>query len=224
MRACLFPALGLTIALALAGCGHAVDARLRNPLNAKLVEPNQIVKTHNFTARDHSIPPSALTDRASLLSLDAQQVCFGLTLHELAAIDIGQVEPRLQIPGFADILQAQVTPGPATVQAFPGRNPERRQTGVDTYCAYEEYGRCRRWETRPVYSIVYVPAQVNVYQTCGQVCFQHGGAITPITPDVTLILRLPVLTYDPAYRTSGFFGGSGTKSVKFRWGFSDAPR
>lgn len=203
----------------LAGCGHSVDIRMRNPLVVRGVDPNRIVKTHNFIARDRGIPPQSMQDEAALVMLDSRQACFAVTLHELAAIDLSRVQATLEVSGFANIEQAQVSPGQATAQTFQGHMPQRRQVGMETYCSYWVNGYCQAWSTRPVYTIVDVPALISVYQTCGQICMPHGGAITPATPWITLVLRLPVLTYDAAYAASGVFGGSGTKKIAFRWGF-----
>lgn len=207
----------LAIALAgMVGCTHVSDIEIHNPMTAATVEQNRIVKPHDFVERERGLPPGSVADEAQLLSADARRLCFAVTLREIDPIELGRAQIRLSAPNLDAIAATQVWPDSSTVSTYNGRVPERRQTGLETVCtAQDQYGVCRAWQTRPIYSTVWVPGPVSVYEARGRMCFENRG-VTPATEQLSLELRLPRTGENAGY--SLLFGGMG-KRVVFRWGF-----
>src|SRR5262245_31935251 len=108
----LMRTLPLTLALAvpLMGCAHSSDVELRDPLAAGAVDINRIVKPHDYIENHRGLPRGSVADEAMLVSVDAQQICFGLTMHELDPIDFGEMEVELKTPDGAALAEARVEP------------------------------------------------------------------------------------------------------------------
>jgi hypothetical protein len=203
----------------IAGCTHASDIEIRNPMTARAVDQNRIVKPHDYIERERGLPPGSVADEAQLLTADAQQVCFAVTLRETDPIDLSRADVRLSAPKLDALTVAQVWPEAPTVRTFNGRIPERHQTGMETVCtAQDQYGNCRGWQTRPIYSMVWVPGPVSVYEARGRMCFQNRGVATPATQQLSLELRLARVGQPGSF---GLFGTL-SKRVVFRWGFLGA--
>jgi len=207
------------LALGAAGCMHASDVEIRNPIATRSIDPNRIVKPHDFSERQRGLPPGTMTDMAELVSVDEKRVCVALALKELDPIDLATVEAKLTSPKSDPVEDPQVWPEQPTVQTFSGLVPIRRQVGYETYCASYYSGVCTNWQTRPTYVVSWEPGPVNVYSTGARMCFANRGVAAADTPQITLELRLRRGGIE-ANRTSGWglFAGM-TKKVVFRWGF-----
>jgi hypothetical protein len=211
------------ISLSAAGCIHASDAEIKNPISQRAVEPNHIVKEHGYAEQARGLPPGALSDEAALTVADPGQLCFAVTMRELDPIDLRDVEVALSAPKKEAITNAQMWPEPTRYQTFEGLVPERRETGVETVCSsHDANGVCVAWQTRPIYATVYVRGPVNVYQARGRLCFANG-VLTPATEQVSLDLRVRKQS-SADVATVGLWGPGvgGTKRAVFRWGFSGA--
>ncbi len=196
-----------------AGCAHEPDVRIRNPLTARAVDPHRIVHPHDWAEQHHGLPPGSMNDEVLMASADPNQICFGLALHELAAIDLSGVDARLTVPNMSPLETPTVQAEPPTYQTFQGLVPETRPTGSETFCAnYDRYNNCIRWQTRPTYTTVMVPGPVNVYLTRGMLCFPNGGLLTEATPQITLDLKVPITGQ------VGLFGRPNKRQI-FGWAF-----
>src|SRR5436309_2155946 len=116
------------VALCAAGCVHASDIDLKNPLVSHAVDANRIVKDHGYAEQARGLPPGALADEATLLAASPSQLCFGVTMRELAPIDLRDLEVSLSAPKKDELVQAQMWPEPTQAQVFDGLIPEQRET------------------------------------------------------------------------------------------------
>jgi hypothetical protein len=200
MRSCCI--LG---ALALAAGCATPEVVIRNPMVVHAIDANRIVHPHNYVERARGLPPGSVADEASLTELDPGRVCFGLSVHELDGVDLQAAEALLKVPKMDAVQGAQVWADPPVFATYQGLIPERRVVGSESYCsARDGYGNCMVWRTRPVYSTVYVPGPVNVYNSHGTMCFANRNLIGPATEKVTLELHLR--------RQAG-----GNKDLEFTW-------
>jgi hypothetical protein len=214
-------AFAFGIALPLAGCAHAADVELRNPLVAGAVDNNHIVKPHDYVENHRGLPKGSVADEAALLSVDAQQVCFGLTMHELDPIDFREMDVELKGSG-EPIETARVEPEPVTFQSYDGLIPEVTVTGEQTVCARRNPdGICTAWETHPIKTAQMVPGVVKVYEAKGRLCFANQNAVTASTNQVDLVIKMRRrLNVAQPMGGFGMWGGGGSaKKIAFRWGF-----
>ena len=145
----------VTLALALPvlfmGCAHESDIQIQNPLGASTVGNSQIVKPHDYIENQRGLPRGSVADMAELISADPQQICFGLTMHELDPIDLHEMEVALKTDKAGPNEQARLEPAPVTFASYDGLVPETTVTGEETYCASRNgEGVCLAWRTRPV--------------------------------------------------------------------------
>ena len=210
----------LPLSLALVACGPSIDVAIRNPISTNQVTPNTISKPHRWQEERRGLPPGALSDSAQVLSADQQQICFGVTMHELAAIDPNQTRASMSASKGLYQDRPTVWPNQPTVRTYTGLNPERVPAGWETYCAYRNYQNyCVRWETRRTYATVWRPGPVNVYESSMRMCFPNGGALTPTTEFVSLEVKAPLQgLVDGGW---GLFGLSKSKEVRFTWGIAN---
>jgi hypothetical protein len=208
-------------ALAAGGCMHASDIELHNPILSHAVEPNRIVKDHGYAEQARGLPAGSLADEAILTTADPGQVCFAVTLHELAPIDLQQTVATLEAPKKEPVEQPKIWAETPAMQTFDGLIPEQRETGYTTVCtAHAADGTCTSWSTNPTYSTVYVRGPVNVYSVRGKLCFGNA-VLTSATEQITLDLRLARQGGDVATVGLGWGAmGAGTKRIVFRWGFT----
>ena len=217
--------LALAFALPLAGCAHSSDVEIRNPLVAGAIDNNRIVKPHEYVENARGLPRGAVADEAALLSVDGQQICFGLTLHELDPIDFREMDVAVKTPEGAPLEQARVEPEPVTFKTYEGLVPETRVTGEETYCSRRDTNNvCVAWQTRPTHVTTMVRGDVKVYEARGRLCFDNQKAVTPATQQVTLQVKLRRrLSGESGAAAVGGFGfwgaGGGSKATVFRWGF-----
>lgn len=210
-------------AAGLGGCAHESDVEIRNPLTAHAVDANRIVKPHDYAENARGLPPGSMADEATLVSMASDQICFGVTLHELDPIDLRTVEAELSAPKVDAVDDAKVWAEAPVSREYEGLVPEQHQTGSETVCSSRDSdGVCQAWQTRPTYATVYVRGPVNVYQSRGRICFANRGIANAATEQVSLKLvlrREGQGTFTPGTMTFGW-GGGGAKKVVFRWGLS----
>jgi hypothetical protein len=203
------------LSLLAVGCVHSSDIELHNPIVTHAVEPNRIVKDHGYAENARGLPAGALADEAILTTADPAKVCFAVTLHELAPIDLQGVEASLESPKKDPIENAQLWAEPTTFQTYDGLIPEQREVGTQTVCAsHNSDGTCASWTTHPVYQTFYIRGPVNVYQARGKLCFANQF-VTSATEQITLALKLQ---RQGGVVQVGWFG-AGAKKIVFRWGF-----
>jgi hypothetical protein len=191
------------------GCASP-DIMIHNPITVRAVDSNRIVRPHDYIERQRGLPPGSVADEASMTSADGERVCFAITMHELAPIDLRAAEASLRAPKADSVNEAQVWADPPTFQTYDGLIPERQQVGTETVCSYrDQYGNCQSWRTQPLYATVYIRGPVNVYQTRGSLCFPNRNVFTAITEMLTLEVKV---------RRQGLMAGS--KGLAFHWGFS----
>jgi hypothetical protein len=207
-------------ALAAGGCIHASDVEMHNPILTHAVDPNRILKEHGYAEQARGLPAGALADEAILTNADPGQVCFALTLHELAQIDLRETVATLEAPKKDAVDQPRIWAEPASFQTYDGLIPEQRETGVQTVCtAHAADGTCTTWSTTPVYATVYIRGPVNVWQVRGKLCF-NNQVLTSATEQVSLDLRM-TRQGDVASVGLGWGAmGGATKRIVFRWGFT----
>lgn len=210
--------LPLLLVLASA-CGPGIDVVIRNPIATRQVTANTITKPHRWQENRRGLPVGALSDSAQLLSVDEQQICFGVTMHELAAIDPNSA--RAKMSASKGLFQDQPTayPNQPTVRTYQGLIPVRVPAGWQTYCAARNYNNyCVRWEQRQMYATVWRSGPVNVYESSMRMCFPNGGAVNALTEWVSLNIKAPLQgLVDGGW---GLFGLSNTKEVTFTWGLA----
>lgn len=183
-----------SVMLTASGCVTAVTAQIPHPLIRGSVAPNRLQQADYDRASYYGLPSNTFTSEATLLSLDAQRACFGVTLRidgdhaNLATLGQWRVylrgDPNIELmePVFGP-------PGPPTVTPMHGSIPRQQFAGYYTSCTRYTYGtRCTQ---EPRYITVRYPAVVNVVSGAGTVCFAHGGAINPRTEQITLHLDDP---------------------------------
>jgi hypothetical protein len=205
------------VSLLLVGCAE-LDVEMRNPVLVNAVDPNRVARTHAYIERERGLPPNSVMDEASLISVDANGVCFGVTLHELDPLDLNTVEARLSAPHVDTVEGPQVSAEQPVFSTYQGRIPERRQTGMETYCSYRDsHGNCLSWRTRPLYATFYIPGPVSVYQARGTLCFPNRNLVGPTTERVTLALKL-------RRQPTQVGGWVGSKELVWRWGFIGAQK
>jgi hypothetical protein len=215
-------ALALGLALPLGGCAHAPDVELRNPLVAGAVDNNHIVKPHDYVENNRGLPKGSVADEAALLSVDAQQICFGLTMHELDPIDFKEMDVELKTSDSAPVEIARVEPEPVTFRNYDGLVPEVTVTGEQTVCARRNTdGVCTAWETHPIKTAHMVPGEVKVYEARGRLCFDNQRLVTAATNQVDLVIKMRRrLNVEQPVGGFGMWGGGGnSKKIAFRWGF-----
>jgi len=189
------------------GCVRAVSIDIPHPLTRGGVVPNRIPHVDVDTAAYFGLPYGTFNREASLVSLDAQQACFAVTLRsdgdhgDLATLSAWRVFVR----GDPNIELMSPVFGPAAAQnvlPMQGSVPQQRYAGTYTTCTRYSYGvQCTN---HPRYITVRVPAIVNVVTGGGAVCFPHGGTMNRATQQITLHLDDP---------------GNVSRRLAFRWRF-----
>lgn len=189
------------------GCVRAISVDIPHPLTRGGVQPNRIPNPDESDSRYFGLPIGTFQDEASLVSLDAQQACFTVTVRtDGDHANLGTLGNwRVFLRGDPNIELMNPTFGPPaqqTVVAMQGSVPQRQYAGTYTTCTRYTYGT--RCEQHPRYITVRVPAIVNVVTGGGAVCFAHGGTINRATQQVTLHMDDP---------------GNVGRRVAFRWRF-----
>jgi len=194
---------GSTLIAALNGCVNAVTVQIPHPVKYGL-QPNRIPQSDIERSNYLGLPSNTFTSEASLISVDANQVCFGVTIRidgdraQLADLSQWRVfmrgDPRIEImsPVFGP-------PAQQTAVQMQGSVPRQQLVGYTTQC--HRYGNSVQCSQQPQYVTVRVPAIVNVLTGGGSVCFAHGGIVNLATEQLTLHLDNPnVVTHRMAFR------------------------
>jgi len=198
----------LLLSLLLGGCVRASDIDIRHPLVSRAVDPNRIVKPHDFAARNRGLPYGALNDEAIMMQLDERQACFDVTIRELRPVDLAASNVMLGAPGLEPTPAVQVMPDPPTQTPYNGLVPVQQVVGQQRFCSVwtpGPYSRCAVWVMRPIYATVMVPGRVDVFASHARTCFNNNGIVGPQTEQAELIVR-------------------GAKNVAFRWGLIGAQK
>lgn len=197
---------------AMLGCATP-EVTVKNPLaSGGALAPSRIAKPHSWAESSSGLPPGSMTDEAVLDTLDAQQLCVTVTLHELAAIDLNAAKLNFELSPGPTVIPT-IAAEPPVVQNYNGLMAVRTQTGSREECTYRNgQSIC---DTRPIYSTTMVPGPVQVFATRGRLCVANNKLVTAETRKVTLNVSLP--TFTPG---GGFMGmGGGSKDIDFTWGF-----
>jgi len=203
----------LLLAPVLGGCVGEADLMIYNPLTVgRIVQQTEIVKDLGGLESAHGLPPASLLQRAKLTDLDARRACFDVSLHSLKSdLDLRNVTAVLKEPSAGKIEGAQVWAREPAVRSYQGLVDETRQSGVALVCSYRDAaGVCVRWESRPTYVTYKVPGTVNVYESVGRMCFDHGGQVTARSERLILdLFQTEMAGWLPI-----------KQGVAFRWGFA----
>lgn len=207
---------GAIVLASVLGCfgGRTATTRIRHPLHSGAVETNRIALSYAAAESTYALPTGSLDDEATLVRLDPSAVCFEVKLRSLAEEAGRYADPaawEMHVAWAEDAASAEapaVFPRGVETAAFAGQRPEQQQTGSTTECvAHDSQTQaCTRWETRPVYTTVYVPATIHVVTGAAGVCFANQGRITPATPKIALELTGPdsqELTFEWEFDLSG---------------------
>jgi hypothetical protein len=199
------------VCVALAGCAGP-DITMPNPIVTGNLPANHIVKDHGFAESHSGLPVGSMADEATIESLDKNQICVTVSIHELAALDLTQAEVKLE-SSTGELLQPQLNAQPPTQQTYQGLVPHTEQTGTRVVCnSTETQTTCH---SEPVYSTTMIPGPVDVFNTKGRLCAPTGNLVTPATKDLALKISMPTAG------RGGFMGmGHGSKKVAFRWAFN----
>ena len=164
--------LGLVLALAVSGCGKKMDVLLRHPLQVGTVDqPNTIQRNNGW--------------QATLLRLDPEGVCFDVnyTMEQPHGPPDAQLfSQRLLMKSdgswYEDAQVAEVRE--PQISTYQGTVAEQRQQGYVRECTQRDANtnQCNRWEDRPRYVTVYVPATYFRADAGGVVCFPNQGRVT----------------------------------------------
>lgn len=200
-RALLLAAATLTGA----GCVTAVTVQIPHPLTRGLVQ-NNVPVADDERAAYFTLPPGTFLRTASLVQIDAQRVCFAVTLaadgNRTQLADMGGWRTFLRSDGFESMEPVFGPPAAQSVIPMRGTIPRQQFAGYYTSCTRYSYGtRCTQ---QPRYITVRDPAVINVVRGGGTVCFQHNGRINATTEQVTLHMDDPVTV---------------TNRMAFRWRF-----
>jgi hypothetical protein len=205
----LFVLPALAAVAATVGCAGP-DMTMRNPIIAGVLDQNHIVKPHGYAESQSGLPPGSMNDEAVIDTLDKNQICVNVSLHELAALDLTQGEIKIE-SDTGSLLQPQLNAEAPTSQTFQGLVPHTEQTGTRLVCNYQNgQSVC---ETQPVYSTTMIPGPVDVFNTRGRLCAPNQNIVTPQTKKMSLKITTPI-----AKRSAWGFGHA-NKSVTFRWAF-----
>ncbi len=188
-------AAAFVLAFASSSCVVAATTVIPNPItHAGVVASNSIVSVDNERAGYYGVAAPVFANDASLLVLDAQRVCFAITLR------VERSNQQLALPqgwrvflrasgGLEDMQPVFGPPSPVSSQSFPGSIPRQQFMGMYTDCMRIGYGmNCTQ---RPRYVTVRDPAMIPVSAGSSSVCFAHGGRITADTAEITLHLDAP---------------------------------
>ena len=207
-------AAGLMLAAASGACTHEVEMSIRNPISARAIDQNKIVKADDDSSDRNGLRPGTIRNEAVLTVANAKRVCFNVLMRSLSPLNLSRVEAKLVVPKQPSVETPQISNEEATSEDLPGKIPETRESGSETYCAYRDSNNnCTSWRTRPTYVTVWVPGTITVHQHRGSVCFPNKGILTSATPQISLELSVPV------QGRTGMFGTTESKEEDFTWGF-----
>jgi hypothetical protein len=193
----------LSAALALSACAGASLHRYPHetthvamPLSTGAVDTNYVQVAAPQIESSYGVAQGSLVDEGVLTQLDANQICVQVTVRNIGEMRSGTT-PLAMYRVFLRANQnvrddAQVQNVTQQVAQVPGTRPRDVQTGMETYCgAYDRYGACYNWQTRPTYTTVYDPAMYDVTTQQGTACFVNNGFITEETDEMEIYFVQP---------------------------------
>lgn len=186
--------LGLLGLWLLSGCLTAVSIQMPHPLTRGVIVDHVIPSSDTQRAATYGLPPETFTSEARMNVLDAERVCFALTLRING--DQGNLavpgEWRVYLRGDNGLENNQPVFGPPlapTMTAMNGSVARQQLAGYYNNCT--RVGGSLQCSQQPRYVTVRVPAVVNVLTGTGAVCFAHGGSVSRNTRQITLHLDDP---------------------------------
>lgn len=163
--------LGLALMVVVSGCGKKMDVLLRHPLQVGVVDQPNTIEARNGW-------------QSTLMRLDPEAVCFDVNYsieQPHGPPDAALQSQRLLMKAgdwyddaqIAEVRQPQVS-------TYMGRVAEQRQQGWVQECVRRDSNtnQCLRWEERPRYVTVMVPATFYRADAGGVVCFPNQGRVT----------------------------------------------
>jgi len=196
---CVLAALGAVGALAVASGGsHTESIEISHPAHVGYLEQNVIRHDYGGTEVEYGLPAGALADEASMVSLTPVEACFDVRVrnrdeHAARYVDLSRWRMLMETSEDVEMGPTAFVPKMVESAGFNGRRPRQVLNGYTTECVQTDpnTSACRRWEERPNYTTVYDPAVVTVVTGGAQLCFAHGGRITPQTEWIELHLLSP---------------------------------
>lgn len=204
------------------GLGGCTDVVMTNPLKSGSVQPNRALRRYVERERFRQMPTDSIADEARISVVDAQQICFDVTIRTLTdtdnLLDIRTGELQMSVDGKRWPTPAQLTANPPMARYVPGLVPHRQRVRdwecirhSGRYCA--EYGW--RWHTRTTWH----QGDVEVAESTGRACW-GGSPITPATKKVGI--KVTILRKPMAQQSLGdlMMGGDAVRPV-WNWAFKD---
>ncbi len=164
--------LGLALLAVASGCGKKMDVLLRHPLQVGVVDQPNTIEARNGW-------------QSTLMRLDPEAVCFDVNY----SIEQPHGPPDAQIYNQRMLMNsdgewyddAQVAEArEPQISTYMGQVAEQRQQGWVQECVRRDSNtnQCLRWEERPRYVTVMVPATYYRADAGGTVCFPNQGRVT----------------------------------------------
>ena len=184
--------LWIALAATAMGCSKRMDVVMRNPLQVGVVDqPNTIQQRNGW--------------QATMTRLDPEAMCFDVSFMieqphgpPDAYLQSQQLLMKSDGQWYEDAQVAEVRE--PSISSYAGTVAEQQQSGTVQECAYRNANnQCERWETRPRYVTVYVPATFYRAESGGVVCFPNNGRVTVSSDRVVFQIN----------------------RVNFRWGLED---
>ena len=191
--------------LACAACGSAVrETRLANPLVTGSIAHNRIEASMHDLEEHYGLAGGTLGATATLSLLDAQRICFALTLRveddDEFSLDMASWQFAVSTEGHADLTHAVASEPLARHSSFyRGVAQHTTYLGDESNCTMVGHAasltgsngrRPVSWGVRcgnePVYETTREQTMLRVVSGGATVCFDHGGSIDTHTDAVTL--------------------------------------
>ena len=192
-----------TTALWNASCVDTSGSLIPNPLLAGSVQQNREISLEENRERQYGLPPGSLGSEASMVSLDAKEVCFNVTVRTVSdrpdLVDPQSWKVFLRgTPEFEDMSPLHRGATQPTQQQLPGMI-QQTQTEQERICDQSGFNCYTRNITRNVA----VPSTLTLLTGGGTVCFANKGYLGPKTERMTLLMDDPRTSW-PAQRRIEF--------------------
>ncbi len=192
--------LGLALAAMASGCAKKMDVLLRHPLQVGVVDqPNTIAKNNGW--------------QATLLRLDPEAVCFDVnySIEQPHSPPDAQIHTQRLLMKAGDWYRdAQIAEArQPQISTRQGQVAEQRQSGWVQECVRRDSNtnQCLRWEERPRYVTVMVPATFYQASAGGVVCFPNQGRVTLQSDRVVFQINRVNFRWGLEDQTAGTAGG-----------------
>lgn len=155
----------------LGGCGKRMDVLMRHPLQVGQVDqPNTITARNGWQANMVSLDPDGVCFDVSYVLENAHQPLDGYLQNQSMLMNAeGQWFEDAEVLESAE----------PQISSYQGTVIEQQQQGMVNECVErDQNNNCNRWEQRPRYVNVRVPATFFRTEGGGRVCFPNQGRIT----------------------------------------------